>query len=361
MAEIQEFKCPNCSGAVRFDSGAQKMKCPFCEAEFEVAALKEYQEALAEPAKDACDWGKAGSEWDESELDGLASNACPSCGAEIVGDRNTAATVCPYCGNTQIVRRRLEGMLKPDYVIPFKLDKKAAKTALENFYWGKKLLPDFFRAENHIDSIQGVYVPFWLFDADASARIRYRASRTLAWSDSHYNYTKTDFYTLSRAGTLGFQKIPVDGSEKMDDSYMDAIEPFDYSGITDFETPYLSGYLAEKYDVDAAASVSRAEERVKQSITGEFAKTVTGYASVTQESSAIEVKQGEAHYALFPVWMLNTKYKGRDYLFAMNGQTGKRVGALPTDEGKAWKYRASLFFGIGAAVTAIVQLALLFI
>jgi predicted RNA-binding Zn-ribbon protein involved in translation (DUF1610 family) len=355
VADIGEYKCPNCNGAVQFDSRAQKMKCPYCGAEFEIAALKEYQQSQERPGTDHYEWRDAGAEWNASELDDLASNVCPSCGAEIVGDKNMAATVCPYCGNTQIVKKRLEGMLKPDYVIPFRLDKKAAKAALENFYHGKKLLPDFFKRENRINSIQGIYVPFWLFDAQAEGHIRYKASKTKSWSDNTYNYTKTDFYSVTRGGTLGFQKIPVDGSEKMDDAYMDAIEPFNYGCLKDFETAYLSGYLAEKYDVDAQASIPRAEARVKESLTREFSKTVEGYSQVKVEDSSIGVKQGDIHYALLPVWMLNTKYQGKDYMFAMNGQSGKLIGMLPIDKAKAARWRLGLFFGIGAVITLVMQ------
>ena len=119
----------------------------------------------------------AGSEWQEGEADGLRSYVCKSCGGEIVGDENTAATACPFCGNPVVMMGQFSGDLKPDYVIPFKLDKKAAKEALNNHYKGKVLLPKVFKDQNHIDEIKGVYVPFWLFDAGADVNIRYRATR----------------------------------------------------------------------------------------------------------------------------------------------------------------------------------------
>jgi hypothetical protein len=134
--------------------------------------------------------------------------------------------------------------------------------------------------------------------------------------------------------------VPVDGSEKMDDTYMDSIEPFDYNQLAPFNTAYLSGYLAEKYDVDANAAMPRANERIKKTITDEFRKTVTGYATVTEENASVQVSKGTVQYALFPVWMLNTKYQGQMYTFAMNGQTGKLIGKLPMDKGK---YKKNLF------------------
>ncbi|MCL2318651.1 MAG: hypothetical protein FWC45_01095, partial [Treponema sp.] len=332
--EIKEYKCPNCGGAVKFDSSSQKMKCPFCGTEFEVSALEEYQKDLQTMAKDRFGWAgdtEADKEWKDTEIDDLAGNSCPSCGAELIGDKNTAATVCPCCGNNQIVSRRLTGLLKPDFVIPFKLDKKAAVEALKNFCKGKRLLPKFFIQENHIGSIQGMYVPFWLFDAKAQGNVRYRATKMAAWSDNSYDYTKTDHYSIVRDGSITFEKIPVDGSEKMDDSYMDSIEPFDYTQLKDFEKPYLAGYLAEKYDVDAGKSKERANQRIKTTVESEFAKSIVGFTSVTPESSSIQVEDGKVWYSLFPVWILNTKYRKENFVFMMNGQSGLLAGRLPVD------------------------------
>jgi len=361
--EIKEYKCPNCSGAVKFDSSTQTMKCPFCDAEFEIAALEAYQKDLAVEEKDKFGWdGKTDlKEWDSNELNELTQGSCPSCGAELLGDKNTAAMVCPNCGNSQIVLRRLEGQLKPRYVIPFKLDKKAAVLALKKFYEGKKLLPNCFKNENRVNSIQGVYLPFWLFDASAEGHIRYKAVKIKSWSDSNYNYTKTDYFSIIREGDMKFEKIPVDGSEKMDDSFMDAIEPFNYADIKDFETAFLSGYIAEKYDVDAEKSKERAERRIKTTVESEFASSVTGYSSVTKESSSVNTHGGTVSYSFLPAWILNTRYKDKDYMFLMNGQTGRLVGRLPSDTGKSWRY-GLLYTGIfGAIFTLIIQALRIFL
>jgi len=361
--EIKEYKCPNCSGAVQFDSSSQKMKCPYCDTEFEIEALAEYQRELAQPENDRfeVDTGRAASAWEEADLGDLSTGCCPSCGAELIGDQNTIATVCPCCGNTQIVKQRVEGLLKPEYVIPFQLEKKDAVEALKNFYQGKRLLPDFFKEENRINEIQGLYVPFWLFDAKSQGRISYKATRIMKWSDSTYNYTKTDFYSVLREGSLGFEKVPVDGSNKMNDAYMDALEPFDYSKIKEFLTAYLSGFIAEKYDVDVEASKNRASKRIKNSLEFQFSRSVQGYATVVKEKSSINVEKGKVSYSLFPVWILNTKYKNTNHQFIMNGQSGFIAGKLPVDKAKAFKYMFFFTAGIGAVLTAIIQLLRIFL
>ena len=196
-----------------------------------------------------------------------------------------------------------------------------------------------------------MYFPFWLFDCDADADITYKANRTHFWSDSNYDYTKTDHYMLKREGNLSFEKIPVDASSKMDDAYMDSIEPFDYKQLVEFSEKYLSGYYADKYDVSLDASAPRANERVKRSTEDRFRDTVHGYESVFTESSRINVKNGKAEYAMLPVWMLSKKYKDKIYTFAMNGQTGKVIGEPPVSRGKV----AGWFAGISAAAFAVLM------
>lgn len=349
MATLQEYKCPCCGGAIAFDSTVQKMKCPYCDTEFEMETLVGYDEDLKADAPDEMSWDTtAGSEWDSGETDDMNVFVCNSCGGEIVCDKNTAATSCPYCGNPVVLMGRFSGDLKPDIVIPFKLDKEAAKAGLMAHLQGKRLLPKIFRDQNHIDEIKGVYVPFWLFDAEADANIRYKATRTRAWSDSRFNYLETSYYSVLRGGRLSFNAVPVDGSSKMADELMESIEPFDLSQAVDFQTAYLAGYLADKYDVNAEQSIERANERIKNSTEIAFANTVVGFQSVTPESSSIHLNSGKAKYALYPVWLLNTTWNGSKYTFAMNGQTGKFVGDLPVDKSASSKW----MLGITAIGTA---------
>lgn len=353
MAVLQEYKCPCCGGAIAFDSSLQKMKCPFCDTEFEMETLAGYDAELKNDQADDMQWETGvGGDWQEGETEGLRSYVCKSCGGEIVGDENTAATSCPFCGNPVVMMGQLSGALKPDYVIPFKLDKKAAKAALQKHYGGKKLLPKVFKDQNHIDEVKGVYVPFWIFDVDADANIRYKATRVRTWSDSDYDYTETSYFSIARGGSIGFEHVPVDGSSKMADDLMESIEPFDFSKAVDFQTAYLAGYLADKYDVDAEQSINRANERIKKSTEDAFASTVQGYTSVMPEASSVRLHNGRAKYALYPVWLLNTTWNGQKYTFAMNGQTGKLVGDLPLDKDAYKKWLFGLTGIVGAAAFA---------
>lgn len=350
MNTLQEYKCPCCGGAIAFDSSLQKMKCPYCDTEFEMDTLANYDAELQNDTNDEMEWQMpTGNEWSDEEAFGLRSYICKSCGGEIIGDENTAATSCPFCGNPVVMMKQFSGALKPDLVIPFKLDKKAAKEGLTKHLSGKRLLPKIFKDQNHIDEIKGIYVPFWLFDSDVDAQVRYRASKIRTYSDSQYDYTETSFFSVLRNGNIGFANVPVDGSTKMEDSLMESIEPFDLSDAVDFHTAYLAGYLADKYDVTAEESIERANKRIKKSTEDAFASTVKGYTTVQAENSNIQLHNGKAKYALYPVWLLNTTWNGNTYTFAMNGQTGKFVGDLPVDQSAATKW----MIGLSAAMSVL--------
>lgn len=101
-----------------------------------------------------------------------------------------------------------------------------------------------------------MYVPFWLFDTDADAQVRYRATQSRHWIDDKYGYTDTSHYLLRRGCSIGFEHVPVDGSSKMANDLMESIEPYDFADAVDFSTAYLAGYFADKYDVDAEESES---------------------------------------------------------------------------------------------------------
>lgn len=340
MDTMLQYKCPCCGGGITYNGALGKMKCPYCDTEFDLETLKSYDEELKSDRDDDMSWSEAeGENAHFDEESGMSIYVCSSCGGEIIAEETTSATSCPYCGNPVIFKSQLKGELRPDYVIPFKLDKKAAKEALQKHMSGKKLLPKVFKSENHIDEIKGVYVPFWLFDTEADARARYRATKVRFWSDSDFDYTETSFYDISRSGSMGFEHIPVDGSKKMPDDLMESIEPFDFSEAVDFQTAYLSGYLADKYDVTAEECNGRANERVKQSAEQMLSSTVSAsYDSITPENTSVSFSGGRKKYALYPVWLLNTTWNGNKYIFAMNGQTGKFVGDLPVDKGKYWRY-----------------------
>ncbi|MDO4531889.1 MAG: hypothetical protein Q4C06_07910, partial [Bacillota bacterium] len=324
------------------------------------AELEAQEKAEAEAAMQQAEvegWDASGlqDDWGE-DAKGMRMYSCPSCGAELFCEETTAATSCPYCDNPTIVPGQFSGVLKPDYIIPFKLGKEDALKALKEHYKGRPFLPKAFQNQNHLDEIKGVYVPFWLFDGKAEGSVSFEGTNIVRYNSGDYEVTETHYYDVYRAGSLAFERIPVDGSKKMPDDYMDSLEPFDYDGLKDFSTAYLPGYLADKYDVSAEESSQRADSRAEATVSDALKDTVYGYQMVFEKQRNIQLHRGEVKYALLPVWILNTTWNGEKYMFAMNGQTGKMVGDLPTDKKKKWG-----IFGIVYLITlAITALFILF-
>ena len=345
MAEqITTYQCPNCNGPLHYDSKLQKLKCDSCGSVFtteEIDHFCEKKNAEAVGIDDEKEQAEAAQtlQWSQEEAKHMRAYHCPSCGAEIITDETTAASSCPYCGNPTIVPSQFEGSLKPDYVIPFQLTKEEAVNRLKDFYKGKPLLPKAFRNDNHIEEIKGMYVPFWLYDGNAHVHVRARTTRVFTHSTSREMITITEHYLVIRDGNVEYHDVPADASSKMPDDFMDSIEPYDFSKMVPFQMSYLPGYLADRYDVTSEKDADRARIRMKNTAIREAQSTVIGYASYLPEEQSVSIQPQGVHYAFLPVWMLSTQYHGRNYLFAMNGQSGKMVGDdLPNDYGKLFLY-----------------------
>ena len=357
--QVTNYQCPACTGPLHFVGGSGKLECEYCGASYDVAEIealyaeKEEKAAAAQQAaeetRQSAPSGDGGA-WDTSSLsedwgaegDGMRAYGCPSCGAELICDETTAATSCPYCGNPTVVPGQFSGQLRPDFIIPFKLSKEDAVRALKGHYKGKFFLPKSFTQENHVQGIQGIYVPFWMFDGEAEGDARYAATRSHTYRSGDYEITETEHYDIYRAGSISFEKIPADASSKMPDDHMDSIEPYDYQELKPFSTAYLPGFLADKFDVTVEQCRQRADQRCEGTLSATLRDTVTGYHTCTLIHDSVNLKRGKVHYALLPVWMLNTKWKGKDFLFAMNGQTGKLVGDLPVSWGRFWGLFAAI-------------------
>lgn len=374
---ITNYKCPACTAPLYYDGEADKLKCDYCGCAYSVSEVEELMAAKTDAAVEAAEEGKTelpyakteaqiemdgelnsepyDEQWDVS--DGMMAYNCPSCSAQLVCDETTAAMSCPYCDNPTIIPASISKALKPDLIIPFKLDKEAAKKALKEHLKGKKLLPKVFSQENHIDEIKGVYVPFWLYDADVSADYEFSGTQVRSWRDRDYIYTETRYFNLERSGKVSFDNIPVDGSKQMDDGLMESIEPYDVSQAVEFKNAYLAGYFANRYDVDSDTNRKRVSERIKSSVYQAFSSTTNGYMSVGARRGNIHLDKCKAKYAFFPVWILNTTWRGKKYVFAMNGQTGRFVGDLPIDKGLRWKWHA--IYSLGFSAVSFVLLLLL--
>ncbi len=362
-SQVTNYKCPACSGPLHFTGG--KLQCDYCGSTFTVEDIEarmaeadsQAAKAFAERPQESGQWdaSQMGSDWG-AEAENLRVYNCPSCGAELLCDAATAATSCPYCGNHAIVPGQFAGALKPDLVLPFQLEKDAAVKALKRHYQGKAFLPKSFKDENHVQEIKGVYVPFWLFDGMAQAAAEYNATQVSVHQEGDYEVTTTRHFQIRRSGDVSFEKVPVDASKRMPDDLMDSIEPYDYKDLRPFTTACLPGFLADRYDVSVQDCSARADERCRNSALAMLRDTVQGYDTCVPTSENVRLHRGRVRYALMPVWLLSTQWKGKNFLFAMNGQTGKLVGDLPMSWKKFWITFGAIAVGLSAVITVIANL-----
>lgn len=356
--QVLEYECPCCGASLTFSDQTQNLTCQYCDNTFSLETVKAYHESQ-NPQTPQEHWDSAeNAQWSPEEQDAVRTYTCQSCGGELITDENTAATFCPYCGNPTILPGRLSGGIKPDAVIPFQTSKEDAQKAFLALCKGKPLLPKDYTEKHRLEKITGIYVPFWLYECESGFDAHYKATRIHSWMDSDYNYTRTEHFLLTRTAKAGFANIPMDGSSKMDDTIMESIEPFDFSKLTDFDTAYLAGYFADKYDVPSENGYERVRQRVSNTMDDQIAPTLVGYATAIPTSKNVSVEHGTAKYVLLPVWMLNTKYHGKDYLFAMNGQTGKMTGTFPICAKRSWAWFGGIA-GAVAAIAALIQLVVL--
>ena len=350
--QITNYQCPACTGPLQYSAASGKLECEYCGSSFETEQVEELyaeKEERAAAAMAAAETDQRG--WDTSDLtqdwgeeaESMKAYNCPSCGAQLICDETTAATSCPYCGNPSIVPGQFAGALRPDFVLPFRLNKDEAIGRMKTHFKGKPFLPGTFLANHTLEKIQGVYVPFWLYDGTVSGDYMYKTTRVSVHRRGDYEVTVTDHYLARRAGSMTFEKVPVDASSKMPDDYMDSIEPFDYSELKPFSTAYLPGFLADKYDVSVEDSNKRADNRCIHTLENAIEDTLIGYTTrVPVDDNIASINRGKVHYALLPVWLLNVKWENKTYLFAVNGQTGRTAGNLPISKSKALAFFASL-------------------
>ncbi len=316
---VGEHKCPSCCATLPFNPVSQKWDCEYCGSSYTIEDLQklEVNEKLNEEVEVIKD---------------IDVYKCSSCGAEVVADDTTAATFCVYCGNTSILKDKLQGALKPSFIIPFKNTKEEAKASFRKSSKGKIFAPKEFSSVENIEKLTGVYIPFWLYDCKIKAEISGTGTNIRTWSTGNYRYTKKDVYSFERGADMEFERVPVDGSIKFDNKIMESIEPFKYEDLVDFNMSYMSGFIAEKYDVDDKQAYADAKERIVNTAQSTLKSIGKQYSRVYIASHNEDIDIQKTEYVLLPVWMLNIKYRGKSYPFAMNGQTGKLVGDVPVQK-----------------------------
>ena len=342
--ETIAYKCINCGGPLQYDPAKLKFACEYCRSDFTEAELKAHwceldeelkQDAVAEP------------ETSPENEDDFSSNtviySCQNCGAEIMAEKTTAATFCIYCHSPVVLTNRLTGQYKPDLVIPFKISKEDAEKKFFEMCGKKKFLPNSFMKNAQLDMIKGVYYPYWMIDSLKDGIVHATAEIRDSWTEGDYRVTKIEKYRVMRSGKIDFKGFPHSALSKEDHNTMKYVNPYDDDEMKDFTMAYLSGFLAEKRDTERATAQHDVDEELKSYAKKIYGETMSKYDSYHIDDINLRTITENWKYALMPVWMMTCNYNGKNYLYAMNGQTGKTYGELPCDKGKLALLGAGVF------------------
>lgn len=197
MESIQ-YKCPSCGGDLKYDPSSEKYICEFCRSKFSQDEMD--RQTQAEEVKEAKNAYKDSKQPEPKTNEGFEAQVytCPSCGAEIVTDGTTAATFCFYCHNPIVLKGRLDGAYKPDYVIPFKVSKEKAIGLFEDWIKKKKFVPEDFYSKDQIEKMTGVYFPYMLYKCNIAGNVKAQATRINTRIVGDMEYTDHDVYDVCR-------------------------------------------------------------------------------------------------------------------------------------------------------------------
>ena len=339
------YQCPNCGAGLAFDAEKQKFACEFCLSEF-----TEDEAKAANPEEDTAARERAEQEYN----DAMNEYECPSCGAHVVSDENTAASFCYYCHNPVVLVGRLSGQMRPHKIIPFKYDKAEAEKRFLKFAKSKWFIPRDFFADSQVEKITGVYYPFWVTDADTEGSMQAHATRLRVWRVGNTEYTETSNFKIHRSGDIHFEDITTSALSEADKRMLEGILPYPSEALEDFSMPYLSGFQAKKRDIERAQLTDEVRGRMKNYASQLLRGTVHGYNSVTVQETEVNVQKSHWEYSLMPIWVLNYKGRnGKNYTYAMNGHTGKVYGELPISMAKLGILLAAVAVPLTALFTMI--------
>ena len=325
--EVLDNRCPHCGAKIDFNPNSNSFKCEYCGIESTLDELIKYNTANTAAAKNA-----KTKEENVDDYDNYISYTCSDCGAEIIADAQTTATFCVYCGNNAILKNKLSGKFAPSKIIPFKKDIKEAENAFINLSKGRPLVPKNFTSTQNIERIRGIYIPFWFHNFHIEGGLTMKGVTYDYWSVGVTDYTRTRIYELIREGNIDFHYVPVDGSTRFDNSLMNTIQPYDYNDLVPYNHAYLAGFLAERYDIEGNDTKGEVEPDILNDVKNMFKEDAMMYGVKKIKSNTLAVTNHNIEYVLLPVYMVNVKYMGKMYTFAMNGQTGEFIGDIPVDK-----------------------------
>jgi DNA-directed RNA polymerase subunit RPC12/RpoP len=358
----QEFPCQNCGAKLNYDAGAQAMKCPYCGTQQAVQSQHAQAQGAAGPP--------AGREIPIEEGMRMAARgfgtpvtqvSCNDCGASVNVAPGEQTARCAFCGSQQVLAQEAPGTaIRPESLVPFKLDKAAANTKFEGWLGKLWFRPSDLKKMAKLQEMGGVYIPFWTFDAwarsDWSAEAGYHYYETESYVDQQGNTSTRQVQRTRWEYASGwrqdfFDDTLVCASKGLPPELVAKFETFDTQQLTPYQPQFLAGWRAESYAVELMPAWGSAQEQMSHVQQGRCSHDVPG-----DTQRGLTVRNQFSHvtfkHVLLPIWIAAYRYNGKPYQFLVNGQTGEVVGKAP------WSFWKIFFFVL--AIVAVVGAGIYF-
>jgi LSD1 subclass zinc finger protein len=357
-AVTSELKCHGCAAILRYAPGTKKLVCTYCGAEnsitdkVETIAEIDYEHFITD-------------QYEREEKISVATVKCTTCGATVTFPKDVTADHCPYCSANIVLKSGSTSLLlKPKSLVPFAIDKPKALGMFQKWLASRWFAPTDLKNRASSGQIDGVYIPYWTYDAQTRTEYTgergdyYYTSESYTEQEDGRSVTKTREVRHTRwsyaAGTVSnaFDDLLVPATTALPPKYITHLEPWGLQALVPFNEPYLSGFHAQSYQVDVKDGLTTAkqlmeptiEQTIRRNIGGDeqrIGSRSTAYANVTFK------------HILLPIWISSYRYGAKLYHFLVNGQSGKVQGERPYSAAKIML----LVFAIIAAIILVVMLA----
>ncbi|MDQ2090783.1 TFIIB-type zinc finger domain-containing protein [Marimonas arenosa] len=344
------FPCPQCGADFRFAAGQGRLICDHCGAEAPIEGDGFHPHPIRElDFRAALD-----AELPAQEIEETRVLQCPNCGAQVEFDEKDHAAECPFCATPVVTDTGTHRHIKPRGVLPFTLDERTARKAMTDWlgrlWFAPNGLQDYARKGRRM---QGIYVPYWTFDADTKSRYTgergtiYYVTRTVMRDGKQVQQRVQKIRWRPASGRVArfFDDILVLASRSLPKRYTDALEPWDLAAMEPYRPEYLAGFRAEGYTVELIEGYDEARDHMARVIERDVKFDIGGDRQRIHNIDT-DVKDVTFKHILLPVWLAAYKYRGKTYRFVVNGRTGRVQGERPWS---AWKITIAVILGLIAA------------
>lgn len=330
---LDSYKCSNCGGYTAFDATLGKLYCLGCRRE-EIAENYEPQYASYFCQDDV-------NQYQDNDA---RQYICRQCHSTIITDNHSAISTCPFCGGQTSLGERLTGESAPTHVIPFQVSKQQATRAFRK--WCRKLpfSPQDFPKKHPVKQVTGIYIPCMCYDIRVQGETIVNALRREKSSSPEEEREEISFYNLYRKNDLLFHYLPVSNSKNIDDKLLEQLCPFNFRQMERFSPRHLEAHFAEKYALASDKVFLSAKKKAEKYAEEYILHTVRDYEEPEIAEKDYHIGKNSSKYVLLPVWLVMYDYGNKEYIFAMNGQTGKIACEPP----KSW-----VKIGTGAGLIAL--------